>query len=50
MLERASGFEPNVIEGRYMIKTRQHGRPGIVIVEPDGDAKSVVVVTVDEVE
>ena len=32
MLERASGFEPNVIEGRYMIKTSQHGRSWIVIV------------------
>jgi len=50
MLERASGFERNVIEGRYMIKTRQHGRPWIVIVEPDVDAKLLVIVTVYEVE
>ena len=50
MLERASGFEPNVIDGRYMIKTRQHGRPWIVIVEPDVDAKLLVIVTVYEVE
>ena len=50
MLERASGFEPNVIEGRYMIKTRQHGRPWIVIVEPDVDAKLLLIVTVYEVE
>ena len=28
MLERASGFEPNVVEGRYMIKTRQQ-RPAL---------------------
>jgi hypothetical protein len=25
MLERVTGFEPNVIEGRYMIETCQHG-------------------------
>jgi hypothetical protein len=28
MLERATGFESSVIEGRYMIKTRQHGGHG----------------------
>ena len=50
MLERASGFEPNVVEGRYMITTRQHGRPWIVIVEPDLEAKLLVIVTVYEVE
>jgi hypothetical protein len=50
MLERASAFEPNVIEGRYLIKTHQRGRPWTVIVEPDVDAKLLVVVTVYEVE
>jgi len=34
-----------------MIQTRQHGRPArIVIVEPDVDAKLLVIVTVYEVE
>lgn len=33
-----------------MIKTRQHGRPWMVIVEPDVDAKLLVIVTVYEVE
>ena len=49
MLERASGFEPNVVEGRYMIRTRKGGQPWIAIVEPDVDAKLLVVVTVYEV-
>jgi hypothetical protein len=39
-----------MVEGRYMIKTRQNGRPWIVIVEPDVDAKLLVIVTVYEVE
>jgi hypothetical protein len=39
-----------VIEGRYLIKTHQRGRPWTVIVEPDVDAKLLVVVTVYEVE
>lgn len=50
MLERANGFEPSVVEGRYMIKTRRHGRPWVVIVEPDVELKLLVIVTVYEVE
>jgi uncharacterized protein DUF4258 len=49
-VERASGFEPNAIVGPYVIKTRQHGRPRIVIVEPEVEANLLVVVTVYEVE
>ena len=33
-----------------MIKTRQHGRPWIVIVDPDVEARLLVIVTVYEVE
>jgi hypothetical protein len=49
MLEKATGFEPNVVEGRFMIHVRHRQRPWIVIVEPDADAKLLVVVTVYEV-
>lgn len=49
MLEKATGFEPNVVEGRFMIPVRHRQQPWIVIVEPDADAKLLVVVTVYEV-
>jgi hypothetical protein len=49
MLERATGFEPSVVEGRFMIHSRHVERPWIVIVEPDADVKLLVVVTVYEV-
>jgi uncharacterized protein DUF4258 len=49
MLERATGFEPSVVEGRFMIHVARDNRPWIVIVEPDADASLLVVVTVYEV-
>jgi hypothetical protein len=49
MLEKATGFEPNVAAGRFMIQVRHHQSPRIVIVEPDAEAKLLVVVTVYEV-
>lgn len=49
MLERAFGFRPNVIVGRFMIEVRHHEQPWVVIVEPDFEAKLLVVVTVYEV-
>ena len=49
MLEQATGVEPSVTEGRFMIHTRHAHHPWIVIVEPDGDAKLLVVVTAYEV-
>jgi hypothetical protein len=49
MLERATGFEPSVAEGRFMIQTRRDQRPWVVIVEPDAEARLLVVVTVYEV-
>jgi len=48
ILERATGFEPNVVEGRFMIQTRKRGQPRIVSVEPDTDAKLLLIVTVWE--
>jgi hypothetical protein len=49
MLERGTEFEPNVVEGRFMIHARHSRRPWIVIVEPDDDFNLLVVVTVYEV-
>jgi hypothetical protein len=49
MLERATSFEPNVVEGRLMIHVRHLQRPWIAIVEPDVDEKLLVIVTVYEV-
>ena len=49
MLERAAGFRPNIVKGRFMIDTRHEGRPWLVIVEPDAEIRLLVVVTVYEV-
>jgi hypothetical protein len=49
MLEKATEFEPNVVEGRFMIHVRHLQHPWIVIVEPDAGANLLVVVTVYEV-
>ena len=49
MLEKATALEANVVEGRFMIHTRQMQHSWIAIVEPDVDAKLLVVVTVYEV-
>jgi hypothetical protein len=49
MLEKATGFEANVVQNRFMIRTRHRQSPWIVIVEPDADARLLVVVTVYEV-
>jgi hypothetical protein len=48
MLEKATGFEPNVVEGRFMINVRHLQNPWVVIVEPDAEARLLVVVTVYE--
>jgi hypothetical protein len=49
MLERAMGFEPSVVAGRFMIHALHSQRPWIVTVEPDAGANLLVVVTVYEV-
>jgi hypothetical protein len=49
MLERATGYEPSIVEGRFMIHVAHRQRPWIVIVEPDVEAKLLVVVTPYEV-
>ncbi len=49
MLEKATGFEPNVVAGRFMIHVRHLQNPWIAIVEPDAETRLLVVVTVYEV-
>jgi hypothetical protein len=49
MLERATGYEPDVLEGRFMIHMRRAGRPWTAIVEPNIDARLLVVITIYEV-
>jgi hypothetical protein len=49
MLERATRYEPTVVEGRFMIHAVHQQRPWIVIVEPDAEAELLVVVTSYEV-
>jgi hypothetical protein len=46
---RATRYEPSVVEGRFMIHAVHMHRPWIVIIEPDVDAKLLVVVTPYEV-
>ena len=49
MLEGATRYEPSVVEGRFMIHAVHQQRPWIVVVEPDVDARLLVVVTPYEV-
>lgn len=45
MLERASGYREDVVEGRWVIETRHRRRAWEVIVEPDRERRLLVVVT-----
>ena len=45
MLERASGYRKDVVEGRWIIETRHRGRAWDAIVEPDRERQLLVVVT-----
>ena len=49
MLERATAFEPNVVDGRFMIHVCHAQRPWIAIGEPDAEKRLLVIVTVYEV-
>jgi uncharacterized protein DUF4258 len=49
MLERAVRYEAGVVEGRFMIHAAHSQRHWIVIVEPDVEARLLVIVTVYEV-
>ncbi|MEW5807504.1 MAG: DUF4258 domain-containing protein [Acidobacteriota bacterium] len=45
MLERASGFQKDIVEGRWVIHTRHRRKRWQVIVEPDYEMKLLVVIT-----
>lgn len=45
MLEYATSFKRDVIEGRWVISSRHRRRHWEIIVEPDFDARLLVVVT-----
>jgi hypothetical protein len=45
MLERATGYRPDVVEGRWIVEMRHRRRAWEVIVEPDQERRLLVVVT-----
>jgi len=45
MVERASGYREDVVDGRWVIETRHRGKAWEVIVEPDWARQLLVVVT-----
>jgi hypothetical protein len=45
MLEYAKGFRRDVVEGRWVISSRHRRRYWEIIVEPDLDARLLVVIT-----
>jgi len=45
MLERATAFHANVVDGRFAIATRHAGRNWEVIAEPDHDDELLFVTT-----
>ncbi len=45
MLETASGWRPDHVEGRFIILSRLRGRRWHVIIEPDEDRQVLVIIT-----
>jgi len=45
ILERATSFAPNQVEGRFIIQGTHNRRPWHVIVEPDEDERVLIAVT-----
>ncbi len=45
MLTRATSYQRDIVEGRWIIETRHRKHPWEVIVEPDSDVQLLVVVT-----
>jgi hypothetical protein len=45
MLERASNYRPDVVDGRWIIETRHQRRRWEIVVEPDKELRLLVVVT-----
>jgi hypothetical protein len=50
MLEHASGYRADVVEGHWVIETRHTRKDWEVIVEPDNEQALLVVVTAYPVE
>jgi hypothetical protein len=50
MLERATRYSEDVVDGRWVIETRHRKQPWEVIVEPDPDQKLLVVITAYELD
>ncbi|HSV15347.1 MAG TPA: DUF4258 domain-containing protein [Tepidisphaeraceae bacterium] len=48
MLQRANGYRPDPVSGRWVITTTHAGNPWEVVVEPQPAAKLLVVVTASE--
>jgi hypothetical protein len=49
MMEHATNYRPDVLEGRWRIEVRFKGQPWEVIVEPVSEKKLLVVVTAYDV-
>ena len=45
MLEAGTAFEPDVVEGRFVVECPHRGRSWHLIVEPDSEERLLVVVT-----
>jgi len=45
MLDKATSFRRDIVEGRWVIRTRHRRRPWEIIVEPDSAEKLLVVIT-----
>ena len=50
MFERADGYRPDVVEGRWVIKTRRRRANWEIIVEPDFEEELLVMITAYPVE
>lgn len=50
ILETATGFSPDVEQGRFAVWGSRRGRRWKIIVEPDSEERALVVVTVFRVE
>jgi hypothetical protein len=50
MLEHASGYRPDVVDGRFVLDARHASRRWEVIVEPDEPRQLLVVITAYSVE
>jgi len=45
MLQCASGYRKDIVDGRWVVEARHNGGPWEIIVEPDESEKLLVVIT-----